>query len=75
MDHAAQLSDTSLDLSGRRILVTGGSGFLGRAVLRSLVQHGADDVLAPRAVEFDLTASEGSAPTRRPPATCTSTIC
>lgn len=43
------------DLAGKRILVTGGSGFLGRAVLRSLVDHGADDLVAPRAVEFDLT--------------------
>ncbi|HEY8093656.1 MAG TPA: GDP-L-fucose synthase [Acidimicrobiales bacterium] len=40
--------------SGRRVLVTGGSGFLGRVVLRRLRDSGAD-VSAPRQAEFDLT--------------------
>jgi GDP-L-fucose synthase len=40
--------------AGRRVLVTGGSGFLGRVVVRRLRESGAD-VVAPRQVEFDLT--------------------
>ena len=40
--------------SGRRVLVTGGSGFLGRVVVRRLQESGAD-VVAPRQSEFDLT--------------------
>jgi GDP-L-fucose synthase len=43
--------------SGRRVLVTGGSGFLGRAVCAKLRDRGAD-VIAPRHAEFDLTQSE-----------------
>jgi GDP-L-fucose synthase len=40
--------------SGRQVLVTGGSGFLGRVVVRRLREEGAD-VVAPRQREFDLT--------------------
>ena len=40
--------------SGRRVLLTGGSGFLGRVVRRRLTEEGAD-VVAPRQAEFDLT--------------------
>jgi GDP-L-fucose synthase len=39
---------------GRRVLVTGGSGFLGRVVVRRLQEAGAD-VVSPRRAEFDLT--------------------
>jgi GDP-L-fucose synthase len=38
-----------------RILVTGGSGFLGRHVLAALRQRGYQHVLAPTHAEFDLT--------------------
>jgi GDP-L-fucose synthase len=38
-----------------RILVTGGSGFLGRHVLAALSQRGYTQVLAPTHAEFDLT--------------------
>jgi GDP-L-fucose synthase len=38
----------------RRVLVTGGAGFLGRQVVAQLVAHGAD-VIAPRRAEYDLT--------------------
>jgi GDP-L-fucose synthase len=38
----------------RRVLVTGGSGFVGRVVVGKLRQRGAD-VVAPRRAEFDLT--------------------
>jgi GDP-L-fucose synthase len=40
--------------SGRRVLVTGGSGFLGRVVTAKLRAHGAD-VVAPRSAQYDLT--------------------
>ena len=33
---------TSLDLSNKQILVTGGTGFLGRQVIDQLVKAGAD---------------------------------
>jgi len=40
--------------SGRRVLVTGGAGFLGRQVVAKLSERGAD-VIAPRSAEYDLT--------------------
>jgi GDP-L-fucose synthase len=41
------------DLKGRRVLVTGGHGFLGPYVVRKLEERGAD-VIAPTHHEFDL---------------------
>ena len=38
----------------RRVLVTGGGGFLGRAVVETLRARGAGSILAPRAAELDL---------------------
>ncbi len=38
-----------------RVLVTGGSGFLGRAVTRKLDERGAQAVIAPRSRHYDLT--------------------
>ena len=40
--------------SSRTVLVTGGSGFLGRAVLARLAERGATDVVAPSSAEVDL---------------------
>jgi GDP-L-fucose synthase len=45
---------TGSSLSGRRVVVTGGAGFLGRRVVARLTDRGAD-VRAPRSSEFDLT--------------------
>jgi GDP-L-fucose synthase len=39
---------------GRRVLLTGGNGFLGRVLQRKLRERGAREVLAPRAAELDL---------------------
>jgi GDP-L-fucose synthase len=44
-----------MDLSSKRIVLTGGGGFLGRHVREELVAQGARDVFVPRRSEFDLT--------------------
>jgi GDP-L-fucose synthase len=41
-------------IDGRRILVTGGAGFLGSPVCERLRERGAADVFVPRRSEFDL---------------------
>jgi GDP-L-fucose synthase len=41
-------------LRGKRILVTGGSGFLGGSVLEGLSRHDVAEVHAPRSAEYDL---------------------
>jgi GDP-L-fucose synthase len=46
-------------LQGKRIVVTGGAGFLGRAVCQRLQALGASDVLIPRRAGFDLTTEAG----------------
>ncbi len=43
------------DLSTTRIVLTGGAGFLGRAVHRVLAERGARDVFVPRRAQYDLT--------------------
>jgi GDP-L-fucose synthase len=44
-----------MDLSGHRILLTGGAGFLGRAVAERLASRGVRDVIIPRRRDYDLT--------------------
>jgi GDP-L-fucose synthase len=46
-------------LQGKSIVVTGGAGFLGRAVCQRLHALGASDVLIPRRAGFDLTTEAG----------------
>lgn len=48
----------SIDLSRSRVLVTGGSGFLGSRLVDRLKAEGADDVIAPRSAEYDLRQPE-----------------
>jgi GDP-L-fucose synthase len=43
-----------IHLSDCRVLVTGGSGFLGSHVVEELRRSGAKDVIAPRSIEYDL---------------------
>jgi GDP-L-fucose synthase len=40
--------------SGRRVVVTGGNGFLGSAVVSRLVEVGADPVMTPASADYDL---------------------
>jgi GDP-L-fucose synthase len=41
-------------LAGKRVLVTGGSGFLGSKLLDQLTEHNVSEVIAPRSAEYDL---------------------
>jgi len=44
---------------GRRVMVTGGGGFLGQAVVRELTASGADEVFVPRSADHDLRTRAG----------------
>jgi GDP-L-fucose synthase len=46
------------DLSNKRVVVTGGAGFLGRVVCRKLRERGCEEVLVPRRAEYDLTQED-----------------
>jgi GDP-L-fucose synthase len=50
-----------VDLSSKTILLTGGSGFLGRHVLAALEAQGASNVVVPRKAQYDLTQEEAVA--------------
>ena len=43
------------DLKNKRVVVTGGAGFMGRFVCEKVAQRGAAEVIVPRRVDFDLT--------------------
>jgi len=47
--------------AGRRVLVTGGAGFLGSTVVTRLQADGASDVFVPRSADYDLTTTDGVA--------------
>ena len=47
-----------MELKEKRIVVTGGSGFLGRHLLSKLDARGCKDVVAPRKREYDLTRQD-----------------
>lgn len=41
-------------LAGKKIVVTGGSGFLGRRILERLAGHGATEIFVPRSRDYNL---------------------
>jgi len=43
-----------IDLSGKRVVVTGGSGFLGSFVVDALRRRGVRDIVVPRRRDYDL---------------------
>jgi GDP-L-fucose synthase len=45
----------ALDLREKRVLVTGGAGFLGGAVVETLRRRGCTRIAVPRSRDFDLT--------------------
>lgn len=51
---------TAIDLKDKRILVTGGAGFLGRQVIAQLAQAGADEqkITVPRSCDYNLLSLE-----------------
>lgn len=50
-----------IELRDKRILVTGGAGFLGRSVVEALRRRGAQGIVVPRRRDFDLTREEDAA--------------
>lgn len=44
-----------MDLRNKRIMVTGGGGFLGRHVVARLRQNGCEQIVVPRSRDYDLT--------------------
>jgi len=49
---------TDIDLSSKRILVTGGAGFLGKFVIDSLQSRNVKDIFIPRKSDYDLTRQD-----------------
>ena len=50
--------DQPIDLSTKRICVTGGAGFIGQHLVRNLQSKGAHDIFIPRYPEYDLVKGE-----------------
>ena len=49
----------TVELKSKRVLVTGGAGFLGSYVVERLRARGCTDIFVPRSTEYDLTAADG----------------
>ena len=49
---------TELDLSKKRVCVTGGAGFLGKHLIARLKNYGAKDIFVPNYPEYDLVKGE-----------------
>ena len=46
------------DLSGKRVVVTGGAGFLGKCIVRKLEERGCREIFVPRSRDYDLVRME-----------------
>ncbi len=44
--------------TSKRVMITGGAGFLGRVICRKLSERGAADIIVPRSKDFDLMRAE-----------------
>ncbi|MDD4083249.1 MAG: GDP-L-fucose synthase [Sphaerochaetaceae bacterium] len=53
-----ELKEREIDLSSKRITLTGGNGFLGSFVLEELKKQGAKNIFVPSSKEYDLTTFE-----------------
>ncbi len=51
--------DSAAFWQDKRVIVTGGSGFLGSFIVDKLRERGAAEVLVPRRVDYDLRNSNG----------------
>ena len=47
--------------SARRVMVTGGAGFLGTHLVKKLKERGCENIFVPRSKDYDLVAAEGIA--------------
>lgn len=61
MTSGSGTTDRADALAGRRVLVTGGGGFLGKRVVARLAEAGVQDIFVPRSAEYDLRTDEGIA--------------
>jgi len=52
------MTDSAPIVSGKRVVVTGGSGFLGSFVVQELARRGYTDVMVPRSRDYDLVDRE-----------------
>lgn len=50
-----------IDLSQKRVIVTGGAGFMGRVVCAKLRERGCNDIFVPRRSDYDLTSESAVA--------------
>ncbi|MEM8758628.1 MAG: NAD-dependent epimerase/dehydratase family protein, partial [Planctomycetota bacterium] len=57
-ERTAQRNTESLDLAGKRVVITGGAGFLGTTLTHTLRQRGVTDIFVPRRRDYDLTTED-----------------